>query len=326
MFILPEALMRMASPWKSLASWHMYVNCAVMVGTFYLNYYIIIPRTLTGARGRRWWLFVGLNLLLVVGAALLMYYLNTLGGHPRRHRNRDEWQIILATASFIMRDVVMLVLVVSLALMLRLSAKWTELERRQRELISARRESELSNLRSQLNPHFLFNTLNSIYSLIAISPPEAQKAVHDLSALLRYVVYENPERVPLQSEVNFVANYVELMRLRMGARPVEFTTDISGSPQIAPLLFVTLVENAFKHGNTSDPSLPIRIHIKADGELIACSTFNHSDSAAVKDAAGGVGLANLKRRLELLYGDEARLDMQLPADGECCVTLIIPSK
>ena len=157
------------------------------------------------------------NVLVVAGASMLMYYLS--GGAPKRfNHDRDQLQIMMAKASFILRDSIMLLLLISLAVMLRLSNQWQVLERSQRELRASQRESELESLRAQLNPHFLFNTLNTIYALIAVDSAEAQKAVHELSGLLRYVIYENPDKVEVEREAEFIRNYVELMRLRMGSR------------------------------------------------------------------------------------------------------------
>ena len=127
-------------------------------------------------------------------------------------------------------------------------------------------EAELQNLKSQLNPHFLFNTLNNIYSLIAFSPEKAQEAVHDLSRLLRYVLYESSQPfVSLEKDFDFLRNYVELMRIRL-PKHVELKTNIVASSPgtlIAPLLFISLVENAFKHGvSNNKPSFIIWISIR----------------------------------------------------------------
>ena len=323
-FVLPEVLMRMAFPNRGSAMpWIVYAKSGVMLAVFYINYFILIPRCLM--RRHRWWTFIAWNLLLIVAASLLTHWLSVISweARPRRH-HPDQWHSMMATASFLMRDFGMMFLTSSLAVVLRLSGRWLELERRQQKLIASQRESELENLRSQLNPHFLFNTLNSIYALIAVSPDEAQKAVHELSGLLRYVVYENPARVPLRHEIEFVENYVELMKLRMGARPVMLHINADANPEIAPLLFVTLVENAFKHGNTADPSQAIHIDIVADNRSIRCTTENYSDPG-VRDERrhGGVGIANLRRRLELIYGSAATLSIHKNHDSLCRVSLII---
>lgn len=316
-FILPEMLMGYAvsgKPSGAHTPWGIYIKSGLMVLVFYVNYYVIINRTLT--RRNRWWHFILWNLVLIAAVTLVMYAFNhghVGGGGPRRFRSLPETHVMAASLSIMLRDVIMLVLTVALAVALRLSSRWIELERRRSKLAADHRENELNSLRSQLNPHFLFNTLNTIYSLIEISPAEAQRAVHDLSALLRYVVYENPERVAIEREVEFIDNYVELMRLRLGERPIRVSVDIDSKAglTVPPLLFVTLIENAFKHGNTTNTDDPIEIRLKADARRIVCSTVNHVDADARRDKShSGVGLANLRRRLELIYGQQASLDIK----------------
>ncbi len=325
-FVLPEMLMRMAFPMRGPSMpWTVYAKSGLMLAVFYVNYLVIIPCCLI--HRHKWWQFIAWNLLLLIAASLLTHWISTIAWEARPHRHRpqpDQWQSMMATASFLMRDFGMMLLTASLAVVLKLSGRWLELERKQQQLIASQRESELESLRSQLNPHFLFNTLNSIYALIAVSPAEAQKAVHELSGLLRYVVYENPEKVPLAREVEFVKNYVELMRLRMGARPVTLSVSCEGNHEIAPLIFVTLIENAFKHGNTADTSMPIRIDITANSEEIRCTTENRIDRDARTDkGASGVGLANLRRRLELIYGTLAEITIEKTQPDFFRVTLTI---
>lgn len=306
-FVLPEALLRFAIPSRTLEiTWPMYAKSAITIGVFYLNFFLIIPKTLIAKK--RNWSFIFLNILVIlVGAFAIWFVYRCLYQGP--HRNIAS---PLASMSYILRDSIMLLMAVSLAVAIRLSKRWIELESNNQKMMAARRQSEIESLRSQLNPHFLFNTLNSIYALISVSTEEAQKAVHELSMLLRYVVYENPRFVPLDREVEFVTNYVELMRLRMSDRKVELFVDRhdDGSLMIAPLLFVTLVENAFKHGNTSDTSLPIFISIKSRDNSLICATSNHIDrdvDTSADPLEKGVGLSNLRRRIELLYGSNASL-------------------
>ncbi len=329
LFILPDVLMKMAFPGRGGGMpWIVYAKSGVMITVFYINYLYIIPHVLIGRRS--WWKFIGINLLVIVAATLLLHYLTQIGWEHRprfRRHAPDPWQLMMASASQMLRDAVMLLLTISLATVIRLSGRWIKLERRQQQMVAARRESELENLRSQLNPHFLFNTLNSIYALITINPEKAAQAVHELSAMLRYLVYDNPDSVPLAREIEFVTNYTDLMRLRLGSRPVNLTVDTGRAPQaqIAPLLFVTLVENAFKHGNTADTSLPIDITITAGPQTITCTTHNYTDlppRTGTRDS--GIGLANLRRRLELLYSTAASLTLRYKADRSCTVILTIP--
>ena len=187
-----------------------------------------------------------------------------------------------------------------------MTAGWYKVESVRQELEKSRAEAELQHLKSQLNPHFLFNTLNNIYSLIALSPEKAQESVHDLSRLLRYVLYESSQpRVPVEKEFDFIRNYIELMRIRL-PHHVELQTEISdtkAATEVAPLLFISLIENAFKHGvSNSKPSF-IDIHIRQENERIVClirNSYFPKDTKTDKSGSG-IGLQNLHRRLELLY-------------------------
>ena len=236
---------------------------------FYANYFVLIDHFLFAKRP---WKFLLCNVVLIaasMGAVHLMFELlpHPEWEHPRPER---EWQ---ETVGFFM---------------------------------VSRAEAELQNLKSQLNPHFLFNTLNNIYSLIAFSPERAQEAVHDLSRLLRYVLYDSSQpMVPLEKELDFIRNYVELMRIRLPEH-VTLTTDISAATpetQVAPLLFISLIENAFKHGVSHNKPSFIDLKIHQEGTRIVCSIRNSDfpkDNGQDKSGSG-IGLQNLSRRLELLY-------------------------
>ncbi len=218
---------------------------------------------------------------------------------------------MLKSASFMMRDGAMLILTIGLAVAMRLSVKWKDMEQQRQEMLAAQRSTELDNLKSQLNPHFLFNTLNTIYALVDVDPEDAKGAVHRLSGLLRYMLYENDGSVRLGQELGFIEDYVALMRLRLGSRPVfvDIEADEYADTMVPPLLFVPLIENAFKYGNTAEPARPISISVRVEGRHIECRTTNDfAPAAAGSDrSASGIGLANLRRRLVLLYGSKASL-------------------
>ena len=127
---------------------------------------------------------------------------------------------------FFVRDMLSLVFTIGLSAAIRMSARWTQAEAARKEAERNRSEAELKNLRNQLNPHFLLNTLNNIYALIAFDTDKAQQAVQELSKLLRYVLYDNQQTyVPLGKETDFIRNYIELMRIRLSSN-VQMTTQI----------------------------------------------------------------------------------------------------
>lgn len=187
-----------------------------------------------------------------------------------------------------------------------MSARWSKAEAARKEAERSRTEAELKNLRNQLNPHFLLNTLNNIYALIAFDTEKAQQAVQELSKLLRYVLYDNQQMfVPLYKEVDFIRNYIELMRIRLSSN-VQMSTrfDIQSDSQtaIAPLIFISLIENAFKHGiSPTEPSF-IDIHIAENEKEVICDIQNSNHPKNQMDKSGsGIGLEQVSRRLEILY-------------------------
>lgn len=175
--------------------------------------------------------------------------------------------------------------------------------------------AELERLKTQLNPHFLFNTLTSIYALIELDSKQAKEALYRLTHLLRYVVYDIP-RPTLDSDLRFTENYIALMKLRLEAGMdlrVNIDCGDCGDREIAPMLFSTIVENAFKHSRGTGSREPITIDITTDGGYVTCMTSNpYLPVPDTQEEPHGVGLINLRRRLQLLYGHDAALS----ADGD----------
>ena len=188
----------------------------------------------------------------------------------------------------------------------QITRSWYKTEADRKILEQSRLEAEMQNLKSQLNPHFLFNTLNNIYSLIAISQEKAQSTLYDLSRLLHYVLYDSSQQeISVQEEFNFIRKYVHLMSIRLPEH-VEVKTVIEAeSPQItiAPLLFISLIENAFKHGVSNDDPSFITIDLHQKEDEITCHIINsYFPKDTARDKSGsGIGLSNLEKRLELLY-------------------------
>ena len=216
-------------------------------------------------------------------------------------------------------NLISLTLTVVLSFALRLMEHTKQLENERHETERRRSEAELINLRSQLNPHFLLNTLNNIYALISFDTDKAQHAVEELSKLLRYVLYENEGAfVPLCKEADFIRNYVELMKMRVTDN-VKVTTDIAidhnDSTPVAPLLFISLIENAFKHGIAQNGNGYISISLKQNEGNISCCIVNSNHPKKANDKSGsGIGLEQVARRLDLLYRDRYSWERGLNED------------
>lgn len=188
---------------------------------------------------------------------------------------------------------------------------WVRNRNRQEALQREKLATELAFLRSQINPHFLFNTINDIYALTYQKSDEAPEALLKLSELLRYMLREGAgDFVALQSEIDYLNNLVELQRIgAKGNAYIHFEIEgYVGPQQVASLLFVAFVENAFKHGVLNDPANPVSIRMQALNDRIDFTVRNKNNDSH-KDKTPGIGLANVKRRLELLYPGKHNLQI-----------------
>ncbi len=189
-----------------------------------------------------------------------------------------------------------------------------EIQKRTLTLEKEKAETELKLLKTQLNPHFLFNTLNNIYSLSFTSSPATSQSIARLGDILDHILYRcNSQYVPLKAEIALVNNYIELEKLRYDERlTVNFKTEIEHEVNIAPLILLSLVENAFKHGASDDAGAPvININLFANEENFifkVSNTVAEQGIASNKIPAERIGLNNLRRQLDLIYGDNYVLD------------------
>lgn len=188
---------------------------------------------------------------------------------------------------------------------IKTTQRWSKIEAERKEATNIKLKSELQHLHYQLQPHFFFNALNNIYSMIDFSPEQSKKAIHSLSKLMRYMLYEtNLEFVPLSKEIDFMKKYIELMKLRVSDKTKvisSFPSDETGI-QIAPLLFISLVENAFKHGVSATKESTIQIVLACNGDKVKLTIENDNFPKNTEDKSGsGIGIKNLEKRLQLLY-------------------------
>jgi LytS/YehU family sensor histidine kinase len=170
-------------------------------------------------------------------------------------------------------------------------------------LLLVNKKAEVSLLKAQLNPHFLFNMLNNIYALVTMESPQSLMAIEKLSALLRYSLYESDQKGPISHEIQSVEDFISLQKLRFSEElQVEFVIDPkTANKEVIPFLLLPLVENAFKHGSVNDVATPLKISIKATSDHVLKISVNNAIANREKDAVGGIGLENLKKRLDLMY-------------------------
>jgi sensor histidine kinase YesM len=287
---------------------------------FYTNYFLIISRYLFN---KKIWQFFLANIILFALCLLLMdlirqlffssYYAQLLTNKhfPPKEKMRE---IIMY------RDIISMSVTAGLSTAIKMTTQWYQSQAEQKELEKLHIESELQNLKHQLNPHFLFNTLNNIYSLISINQEHAQNAVHQLSNLIRYVLYDSDHpKVPLNKDLNFTTNFIKLMSLRLPEH-VKLETEIMKADEsitIAPLLFISLVENAFKHGVSPTDASHISIRIlMANANELECRVENSNFPKSDTDKSGsGIGLVNLRKRLELIYPSAFELKTEENSDS-----------
>jgi sensor histidine kinase YesM len=289
---------------------HRYLNYFVpmvgMVGVFYLNFFYLIEKYIFN---KKIGLFLLANLVLFVVVSTLLFFIHEAFLQiPDLNFHRRE----IPLEFLIIRDLGTFILVTGISVAVRMTSQWYKAESQRKDLEKAHVESELSNLKHQLSPHFLFNTLNNIYALIAIDPENAQEAIHRLSKLIRYVLYTgDQEQVPVNQEIGFLRNYIDLMSLRLPPEVKLENTFIESEDEkmIAPLLFIALIENAFKHSVSPPQEAFIRIRLDAGtNHKVICQMENSYHPKSKDDRSGaGIGLANLRKRLELIYPSKYEL-------------------
>ena len=293
---------------------------------FYLNYVVLAPKLFV--RGKhRYDLLINILLLTTLGTILhfWMVYVNSI--YVPNSNIADD---AIGTISYIARNSLNLAIFAGGATALALARRWVTTDQKLKEVEAERATAELRNLRSQINPHFLLNTLNNIYALTAFDTPKAQQAIQELSKMLRHILYDYQQpKVALSDEVEFLQNYVNLMRIRLSdSVDVKFQTFIA-NPQleVAPMVFISLVENAFKHGvSPSEPSF-IHIQIESADNQIVCDIQNSNHPKTANDHSGhGIGLVQVQRRLELTYPDHYQWEHGPTDDGIYRSRIVIDTK
>lgn len=300
------------------------VTSVAMLLVFYVNFLWLVPKLIETDDKMK---FVSINFFFIIIGAIIMMQMRgfefryiDMAKHfkPRHTMSLPLFYHIL----IVLRDGLNLILSTLIAYSIRMTEHAHRQNHLRQEAEVAKREAELRGLRFQISPHFLLNTLNNIYALTAISAERAQDAIMQLSRLLRHMLYESQEKmVSLRQETDFIRSYVDLMRLRL-ARNVTVNMDISvpdnDNITVAPLLFISLVENAFKHGVSASAPSSISISIsvtdsdgkdypESEGRTIRCHVSNTNFPKTDTDRSGhGIGLQQVRQRLNATYKDHYR--------------------
>jgi hypothetical protein len=202
-------------------------------------------------------------------------------------------------------------LVVGFNAAIKIAVKWQREEQKNKELEKEKLQTELAFLRNQVSPHFFMNTLNNIHALIDVNTENAKESIIKLSKLMRYLLYDSEQgKTSLKKEIEFIQNYVDLMKLRFSSKvkvELSFPENIP-EIEIPPMLFTSLVENAFKHGVSYQNDSFIVIYLRLQSEKLIFRIKNSVNSNAENIEKGGLGLKNMHKRLELIYGQRFELD------------------
>ena len=278
------------------------MHAAPFIIAFYVCYIWLIPELLFKNKLKLFWIA---NVLLFLAIFLVKFPI------LRLFSDLD----FNGYLTFLIPNLLTDFLVIGTAIGIRYYMKSVEDLEKERE----NQQAELQWLKNQLNPHFLFNTMNNISSQIYTNPDEAQENLSRLSEVLRYALYETAtDRVPLHGEIEFMKNYIALMKLRCSDKTT-VTTDFplqTTGIKILPLLYISLIENAFKHGISNKESSFVKISLKQfKGKLLFEAENSNFPKQQENRSGHGIGIGNLRRRLELAYPDNHSFTYGLNGDG-----------
>lgn len=302
----------------------LFLTMWVDIAAAYFTVYYLLPKFLFK---RKYWQFAALFLLSAALAILIQRVLLVYISAPLFWPDSEKVMVFWKINPFY--SFMNIYSVVGLFAAIKLFKLYFKNQQIKTELENKNKTSELALLRTQLNPHFLFNTLNNIDSLIITKPEKASDAIIKLSEIMRFTLYDaDNDRVPLEREISFLENFIALQQLRL-KNPFFVNFDIDGKcigKSIAPMLFIPFVENAFKHGLKSVVAPGIEIKLKCENETMIFEVSNHFSSLEVqnKDKTSGIGLINTEKRLALLYPEKHKLTISRK-DGIFKVVLIIYS-
>ncbi|HEY9195973.1 MAG TPA: histidine kinase [Mucilaginibacter sp.] len=290
----------------------------------YFNLYFLIPRYFEKGKYILYMLMLALTVIIAASLIVPGYYLNAFichsnvrdfygvkGDHPYFELFKGN-----ALSSTLAST--------TLAMSIKLAKNWIETQRRHQQLEKEKLETELKFLKYQFNPHFLFNSINSIFFLIHKDPDMASASLAKFSELLRHQLYEcNDQQIPLQREVAYLENFIELELLRHDVdvkADLDLNNSMANQLGIAPFILMTFVENAFKHiSSHTDRTNWIIIKLQLNGSQLYLKVVNSASADNPEEVVkyGGIGLVNVKRRLALMYPDAYQLDIINNGDVFC---------
>jgi hypothetical protein len=317
--------------------WLYYINTLISGIIFYINYLLLVPRFFFQRKNFRYYILTFLLIAFFYFASdasnkLVFKYATDNSRNEQFEKRREERRRTLPPGGGVMAArrppfrgmhlynyTFTSLFLVFFSLGLRVLERQDEIEKTSRELEKEKLNSELAFLKNQISPHFFFNTLNNIYSLVSLNPEDSRKAILKLSKLMRYLLYESEQGdVKLSSEIAFMGNYIDLMKLRMSDKvnllvsfPIQYE-DIN----VPPLLFIPFIENSFKHGISyrGNPFININMEIKGKSLIFRCENSLSRTNEENNKEFSGIGLENVRKRLNLLF--PGRHDLRITASDK----------
>lgn len=288
----------------------------------YFTIYYLIPKYILKKKYLQFFLLFVFSLgLFYLTRTGLNYILVTENIWPEAQGNQEPFTVI-----HVVELVIGAIYVIALVSAIKLTYDWVNEKKRNDDLQRMQLETELNFLKSQIQPHFFFNTLNNLYALVIKQSPNAPNVVMKLSEIMQYVLYEVKEpKISLMKSINYLYSYLELEKLRYGDR-VKSEISIDGSIddiEIPPLLFLPFIENCFKHGTKHHEDIKVRIDFVVKDNFLYFTVANNFVKQDENTAKHGIGLKNVKRRLQLLYGSDYSLKTK-SKENEYIVNLKLP--
>jgi len=280
----------------------------IFTGILYINIYLLMPLFFNGKYLQYFWLVV---ILIMMGLLAMQYLSNTFIDPHRIVPKVDK----LDTAAEFLAATIFIIPIVLATSAARLMQKWIKDRDRINELNTITVNMELTALKNQINPHFLFNMLNNVNMLVQTNPEKASPVIIKLSEFLRYQLYENASgTASVMDECTFLSNFLNLEKLRRDnfSFSINCETARMARIQIPPNLFTTFVENAIKHSvdlSGDEAFVNISITVNEGYVVFSCTNSQNPDDSFNYHESGGLGLANINRRLELLYGNTYSLEI-----------------
>lgn len=280
---------------------------------FYINYHLLLPRYLEKSKTASYFTVIFLLLFVTTyfGGKVDLFLIDRFPIDANPKPQKAIYYIYFARLFMGLMPIIISTLIQKSRLLIEKNKESLELQNKMLE-------AETNALKAQINPHFLFNTLNNIYSLSQLNSDKTGDAILQLSNILRYVTYEgNQKLVLLKDEITHIENYIELQYLKDDDKSnIEISIEKPVNPlKISPLLLIPFIENSFKHGNHQDKLHGwIKITLTLNGNTLNLSASNstsYPESSLKKDHIGGVGMENVKRRLNILYPNQHSLNIKL---------------